>query len=60
MVDNSSMTANRGSILTKLCHTFANIFDIFTCNSHNDIICIGHLLLFSAIFTNKSECRISK
>ena len=32
------MSANRNIFVTKPCNTFANIFDIFTCYSHNYIV----------------------
>ena len=60
MMNDCRMSADRNCSIPQPSHTFAYILNIFACDSHNNIIGIGQLLLFGAVLADESESLIGK
>ena len=60
MMNNRRMSANSHRLITQPCKAFTNIFNIFACNCHDNIIRLCHLLLFRTFFTYKGKCFVCK
>ena len=52
------MSANSHRLITQPCKAFTNIFNVFACNCHDNVIGLCHLLLFRTFFTYKGKCLI--
>ena len=58
VMDNRRVSANGRRLITQPCKAFTNIFNVFACNCHDNIIGLCHLLLFCTFFTYKGKCLI--
>ena len=58
VMDNRRVSANSHRLITQPCKAFTNIFNVFACNCHDNVIGLCHLLLFRTFFTYKGKCLI--
>ena len=58
VMNNRRMSTDCHRLITQPCKAFTNIFNVFACNCHDNIIGLCHLLLFCTFFTYKGKCLI--
>ena len=59
-MNNRRMSTDCHRLVTQPRKAFTNIFNIFACNCHDNIIRLCHLLLFRTFFTYKGKCFVCK
>ena len=57
-MNNRRMSTDCHRLVTQPRKAFTNIFNVFACNCHDNIIGLCHLLLFRTFFTYKGKCLI--
>ena len=60
VMDNRRVSANGHRLVTQPCKTFTNIFNVFACNCHDNIIGLRHLLFYRTFFAYKGKCFVCK